>query len=69
MSFISRRRFVRQTLLAAAALHSHGIKALAQAQKKASLLDPLAIRKLAATVGGHCYNAGYERVRIGPSDF
>jgi len=67
MNFISRRRFVRQTLLAAAALHSHGIKALAQAQKKASLLDPLAIRKLAATVGGHVITpdtSEYESARL-----
>lgn len=67
MILITRRRFVRQTLLAAAALHGGGMKALAEAETKASLLDPSAIQKLAASVDGHVITpdaTDYESARL-----
>lgn len=68
MTLSTRRRFVRQTVFAAAALCAHGLKVLAEAaEKNAVPLDPLAIRRLASEITGHIITpdaAGYEAARL-----
>jgi hypothetical protein len=59
MALITRRRFVQQTAVAAAALYGRPIKVLAgtgvfQAREQnAASLDTAAIRKLASEISGH----------------
>jgi hypothetical protein len=68
MTLTTRRKFVRQTVFAAAALCGHRVKVLAEAAKKNAVpLDPLAIRRLASAIDGHVITpevADYESARL-----
>src|SRR6266851_4034430 len=74
MALITRRRFVHQTALAAAALYGRSMKALAGAwrilearEQKAAPLDAAAIRTLASQISGHVITpeaSDYESARL-----
>jgi len=60
MTLITRRRFVQQTALTAAALYQRRLNTLSGAppifgahEQKAASIDPVAIRKLASEITGH----------------
>src|ERR1700731_2792796 len=74
MPLTTRREFIQQTALAAAALHGRSIEALAGArrlfeagQQNATSLDAAAIRKLASQISGHVITPeapDYESARL-----
>jgi len=74
MALITRRRFVRQTALTAAALYRGPLRVLAgrrrivgEREQNAGLIDPAAIRKLASGITGHVITpdaSDYESSRL-----